>query len=156
MSGGRTALGNIPSHLKGAINHSLFIKSPARPGEKCQEHKSPPPLACKGSRLAKGCEAGSEPPTIPREGTARPRCIRPHRQGLGGQGPDNQIQFVQTLPKTEGKAERGWFSPKHPSCGAAAQLRVASTLSWGREPLLTPPQTPPQTPSPCSEPARSP
>lgn len=85
---GRTALGNIPSHLKGAINHSLFIKSPARLGEKCQEHKSPPPLACKGSWLAKGCKAGSEPPTVPREATARPRSASvPTDKGWGARVP---------------------------------------------------------------------
>lgn len=118
---GRTALGNIPSHLKGAINHSLFIKSPARPGEKCQEHKSPPPLACKGSWLAKGCKAGSEPPTVPREATARPRSASvPTDKGWGARVPITRPPPVQTLQKTEGKAERGWFSPKHPSCQPGA------------------------------------
>jgi len=82
---GQTALGNIPSHLKGAVNHSLFIKSSARPGEKCQEHKSTPLLSCKGPGLP-----GTAPSTVPRQGTARPRSLHPSlwtRDWDAGQGP---------------------------------------------------------------------
>lgn len=149
---GRTALGNIPSHLKGAINHSLFIKSPARPGEKCQEHKSPPPLACKGSWLAKGCKAGSEPPTVPREATARPRSASvPTDKGWGARVPITRPPLCKPCKRLEEKQREAGLAQSIPP---ASPGRGGGAAAGGEHPLLG--KGAPSHPSPNTSPNTQP